>query len=298
MNSLERTSKYAWQECLGRWQGMFGALALALGGAELAEAACPTTSSGNYASVVQQSGSSGASGIIDQSGGGTGNAACADQDSTSPLATIVQIGSAGTASVDQSGGADQSAYVRQGGSGGSVTITQNQADGLVSNAPPLMQGLTAFTSLLSGAPHFNDVGHYSAVVVQASGSDNQASVLQDAGNNASYAEIGQLGSGNQAGITQGYLAQAALSANYASIVQQGNGNTAALSQTGSGLNGSISQTGGSYLANLTQTGSNLPDLAIAQNGGATYITVGGTGIAIPGTSVTVTQTEGGASTSP
>jgi hypothetical protein len=274
------------------------ALALAAGGVDVAEAACATSSSGNYASVVQQAGSASASASIDQSGGSGGNVACANQDGTSPLANIAQIGSAGRVSVDQSGGANQSAYVQQGGSAGSVTVTQKQADGLVSNSPPLMQGLTAFTSLLSGAPHFNDVGSYSSVVLQSSGASNQAAVLQDAGNNASYAEIGQLGSNNQAGITQGYLAQAALDSNYASSVQQGNGNAASLTQTGSGLNGSISQTGDSYSASLSQTGTSLPAVAIAQSGGATLVTVGGSSLSIPGTAVTVTQDTGGASHAP
>jgi minor curlin subunit len=218
--------------------------------------------------------------------------ACVDQDGTSPLANIVQIGSAGRVSVNQSGGTNQSAYVQQGDSAGSVTVTQQQADGLVSNSPPLMQGLTAFTSLLSGAPHFNDVGSYSSVVLQSSGNSNQAEVLQDAGNNASYGEIGQLGSNNQANITQGYLAQAALDSNYASIVQQGTGNAASVTQTGSGLNGSISQTGDSYSASLSQTGTSMAAVAIAQSGGATNVNVGSSSVFIPGAAVTVTQDSG------
>lgn len=298
MHSVRLQAEFPSFKAFGAWQGPLCALALACGGADLAKAACPTTSPGNHAAVAQQSGAAFAAGTIDQSGGAGGNMACIDQDGASPLATIVQIGSAGTVSVDQSGGVDQSAYVRQGGSAGTVTVTQRQADGFISNAPPLMQGLTVFTSLLAGALNFGDVGTHSAVVLQSSGSSNQASVLQDTGNNASYAEIGQLGSSNQADLTQGYLAQAALDPNFASIVQQGNGNAALLAQTGSGLNGSISQAGDSYSASLSQTGSNLPDVAIAQNGGTTYVTVGGSIMSIPGYAVTVTQTSGGASSAP
>ena len=297
MHPVRRPAQRPSVKAFGAWRGPLCALALACAGADLAKAACPTNSPGNHAAVAQQSGAALARGTIDQSGGASGNVACIDQDGSSPLATIVQIGSTGSVTVEQSGGPDQSAYVLQGGSAGTVTITQRQADGLISSSPSLMQGLADFTSLLAGALNFADVASHSAVVLQSSGAGNEATVLQDVGNNAAYAEIGQLGSGNQADITQG-LTQQGLEPNLASIMQQGNRNEASLAQSGAGLNGAISQTGDSNSASLSQTGISLPDVAIAQSGGFTYVTVGGDVLSIPGTSVTVTQTSGGVSSYP
>lgn len=209
-----------------------------------ADANVTQTGSQNFSAVSQLAGANGASATVVQ----TTDPAAIGNASPQNESTIVQT-------------ALTTAYVEQIGQSNVSRVTQNGAGATTGFATANLEGTAAFVSQKG----FNGE---STVTQAASGSNNEAVLIQTDLSVNAVSEIEQIGSDNLAVVSQSG------SDNFSDVLQESDGNTANVLQTGSNNDSFITQSGG--LGGNTATVSQLSDnnlSTVTQGGNGNTATV-------------------------
>ncbi|MBF9223265.1 hypothetical protein [Hymenobacter ruricola] len=228
---------------------------------------------GNYASQVQKSTGSTASGDQNQANirqHGGGSTATQDQEGIRNIAVIQQGNKSGNLGAGVLSGNDFASQ-KQKGNDNTAKILQNTTRGISNNSATQDQNGNGNNALASQEYQDNTSVQKQGGINGTTGNNNQASVIQKG--LGQYANQNQEGNSNLATINQSTVLSAY---NQGIQLQRGNSNQAAIQQSTSNNFTSQSQIGNNNFAETVQSGNLLRDAAynvITQQGNNNMATV-------------------------